>query len=389
MSDTIRLGNVIPLINAINSGRAVVYVGAGASMPVGLPDWRTFLSECVSRAEAEENGKKAGANPASPHDGSKWVFIRERLDQGDYLICAEMLQMEIGQAIEQYVWDIFGENNNPSPIHREIARIPFSMAITTNYDRLLESAYPGVGNIYTWMDPLAFFSAIKKRRMAIVKIHGDVGNSPSLVLTRTHYRDLMHVSQAFNRSLATLLALRTFLFVGSSLRDHDLLRLLDESKLTYGDECGPHYAILFEDEVSDSYLRLLEKSYGINVILCGEGDGRSNWRTDSVCSVLRSISGKASAVKDNSKYSDVDDPDFTLVDSTSRILSTLMQKTGSDRGIVAFSSSREIHSLNINVEVFANERLEIRRTDREFGHCKPFEYFFHEGNRYDFKTMLG
>jgi hypothetical protein len=44
--------NIDPLVEALATGDAVVFVGAGASAPAGLPLWRPFLQGLLKRAIA-------------------------------------------------------------------------------------------------------------------------------------------------------------------------------------------------------------------------------------------------------------------------------------------------------------------------------------------------
>jgi hypothetical protein len=375
--------DISPLVDAIRWRKAVVYVGAGASVPAGLPTWNAFLTECFER------GKQA-----SP-DESRWAQTARLLKEGDYMTGADLLQKEIGPALEHYVWDIFGHAHVPSPIHFAITRVPFSLAISTNYDRLLESAYKSRPNVWTWRDPAALFSAIKHGRFAIVKVHGDVGNGPSLVLTKTQYRDLMHLNKAFNDCLTTLLSLRTFLFVGSSLRDHDLLRLMDSAKLTYGNDFGPHYAILFDDEFDIVFGRLLLETYNINVILCKRPEpGSPSWKTESVCSVLKCLSGEVAkefhpdhqttmdAIKSLSQQrseplgrlgkipntQEAQRPlgigskisQFSLVSASQRLLDRIVEQTGSDLGTIALVKDLDLPGLFVAARTDALNPADIR-----------------------------
>ncbi len=340
------LGNITinfdlsPLISALNSNSAVVYVGAGASIPAGLPGWKGFLEECIDRIWKVDK------------DNPKWRLPKKLLEEGEYLTCAELLQREIGESLEQYVWDVYGKASSPSEIHKAIARIPFSLAITTNYDRLLESAYPYTPNVWTWRDPQAVFSAFKNNRFSVVKIHGDVGNGPSLVLTRTQYRDFMHLNKALNDCLTTLFSLKTFLFVGSSLRDQNILNLMDNVQLTHGSAFGPHYAILFTNEVDQPFSDFLKEAYNINVISCARpANSEGDWKTEAVCSVMKFLSGKASQYHPRSKPWLLDSPSFNLRDISEDIVTDVLRRTGSDRGKIAFVENINRHGLYKMAEV--------------------------------------
>jgi len=329
--------NLDPLIESIVSDSAVVYVGAGASVPAGLPTWGQFLRECLRRARDFSADRK------------KWEHTTKLLSTGDFLSCAEILQREIGNSLEQYVYEIFGKVTTPSPIHEAIARIPFSHAVTTNYDRLLESAYPHTPNVWTWRDAEAVFRGLKAKRFSVIKVHGDVGNPPSLVLTKSKYRDLMMLSKSFNECLATLFSLNTFLFVGSSLRDHDLLRLMDDAVLTYGSDFGPHYALMFSDEVDEAFSSMLRDSYNIHVVRCnrpGQDIIDYDWRTESVCSFLAELSGRVASVTGYElPPHSLDSSTFCLRGAARDILKDVLTKTGSERGTIAFVQDFHLHRL--------------------------------------------
>ena len=239
------------LIDSIARDKAVVFAGAGASIPVGLPTWKEFLQSCFDAA-LQEDGKSGS-----------WTQTKAALRRGDNATAAELLQRALrdsyGSQLDEHIWRAFGRTDTPSRIHRAISKIPFSLAITTNYDDLLESAYDTKPPVFTWDDANQVVKSIKRGRFAVVKTHGDVYNRKSLVLTKTQYRDLIN-NRAFNQCLQMLLTTRTFLFVGSSLRDHDVLGLMDETRLLYGEDFGPHYAILFEDEVDSRLLDYLRGS---------------------------------------------------------------------------------------------------------------------------------
>lgn len=338
----------IPLIKAIAANEAVVYVGAGASIPAGLPTWGAFIRECLDIA------KRSGAD--HPDD---WRFTESLLQQSDLLTVAELLHQRLGIELEHQFWNVFGKVKAPSSIHRAIARIPFSLAITTNFDLLLEGSYPSPAYpwptvVHTWRDPDAFFSAIKNRRFAVVKTHGIAGNGPSLVLTRTQYRDLINRNDSFNSCLRMLLSLRTFLFVGVSLRDHDLLKLMDEARLLYGPEFGPHYAILFDDEVDDHFVEFLERSYAISVLVCRRPKGQPSawWDAGSVrathcTAVLREVSGKTALFRHSSTAApSLDDPLFSRVAACEQLLHAAIALTGSFRGEICLNTNETLRSLD-------------------------------------------
>ena len=333
------------LARAVASSKAVVYTGAGTSFPAKLPGWVGFLEQCLNRAKKQDRS-----------DGW-WKKANELLKQGDFLTCAGLIQANIGNSLEQYVWDTFGRASEPTEIHKAIARLPFSLAITTNYDRLLESAYPARPNVWTWRDPEALFSSIKHRRFGVVKIHGDVGNGPSLVLTSNQYRDLMHLNKSFNDCLMTLLTLRSFLFVGSSLKDQDLIRLMDMAKLTFGSEFGPHYAITFSPEIDTSLADFLKDSYNLHCVTIDAPVGNQlievekyglDWRTSSVCSFLKYLSGKVAQLSSSSLSAvRLESSLFSLRTATHELTSHVLGNTASDLCKIAYVKDPKLPALSL------------------------------------------
>jgi hypothetical protein len=323
-----------PLVSAFVGNKAVAFVGAGASIPSGMPSWMSFLTQSLQRAQS-----------TCPTSG-QWERASRFLAESDYLTTAELLQRGLGTQLEQYVWDAFGGPAEPSHIHHAIARLPFSLVITTNFDRLLEAAYSSYPSVWTsppgvrtWRDPEAIFSAIRRRRFTIIKTHGDVGNGPSIVLTKSQYRDLTRLNKAFSFCLKTLLSLRTFLFIGFSLRDPDISALMDDARLLFGDDFGPHYAILFEDEVDTLFAEYLKHAYNINILTAPsppESLKESEimcFREQSVANILNQLGGMVAKEKQKTlPPPSLDDPLFNRKTVCDRLLRTALSLTGSSRG---------------------------------------------------------
>jgi GAF domain-containing protein len=328
-SDSMIQADITQLVNAFCGNKAVAFVGAGASIPSGLPSWKEFLSAAIRRAQS--------SNP----NRSFWDRTEAILREGDYLGTAEMLQRGLGGQLEEYVNDAFGLDARPSMIHHAIARLPFSLAVTTNFDRLLEDAYAKIPGVRTWRDPEAVFSAIRRRRFAVIKTHGDLENRPSIILTKTQYRDLTRLNKSFSFCLQTLLALRTFLFVGFSLRDPDISSLMDDARILFGEDFGPHYAVLFEDEVDELFADYLKAAYNIVVLTVPKPPAELShsdsikWREKSVAELLNQIGGFVAA-KLHGSFAPIslDDPLFNRDAACSALLKEAISLTGSSRGEV-------------------------------------------------------
>src|ERR1700733_3594827 len=119
-------------------GRAVAYVGAGISQSAHLKSWDQLLT-----------GLKEAAKKRLEHDdrGTRKYFderltkLKRNLEIGDWLQSV-LLEGEFEATVKRLI----SEDNNkrapaPSAVHHYLARLRFSMVLTTNYADLLEMAH--------------------------------------------------------------------------------------------------------------------------------------------------------------------------------------------------------------------------------------------------------
>ena len=145
-------------------GDLALFMGAGVSIPAGLPTWGQLLEKLA----------KAGRIPID--EGFRRLTA---LDQAQYL-SAE--RDGIGKALAS----IISAARVPSLSHTFLASLGCREAVTTNYDRLYEKAVRmqrGRGNVATimpWEPPQA-------GKPWILKMHGDVKDPGSIVLTRQQF----------------------------------------------------------------------------------------------------------------------------------------------------------------------------------------------------------
>ena len=129
-----------------------------------------------------------------------------------------------------------------------------------------------------------------------MKLHGSVNDVESIRLTRTQYRDSTLETPEFNECLKTLLTWKTFLFIGYSLRDSDLLHLLDTARLKIGKKFGPHYAIMPSHEVDEKFRKYLNEALSIEVLSYdAERDGRGG-HVQRGGLTLRNLAGRVAKV---------------------------------------------------------------------------------------------
>jgi hypothetical protein len=110
------------------------------------------------------------------------------------------------------------ENQVVTRFSRQLAAIPFfKIVLTTNWDPLLERALDVLVPMTQDRD-LAFWDDRKKQ---VVKIHGCITRPHSIVATQSDYDACVEANAVLFNKVRDLMATKTFLFTGYSLKDAD------------------------------------------------------------------------------------------------------------------------------------------------------------------------
>jgi hypothetical protein len=200
------------LIDALRNRNAILFVGAGVSMNVGLPSWKALIAHLAERV---------GYDPA--------IFA----GLGDQLTLAEYYRLVTGSLGDLRSWmDVEWhskekrENVKQSDIHRLLVTLPVPLIYTTNYDRYLEWSCEACGVPYVKVANVGDLVRLPTDKMQIVKFHGDFDDDGSLVLTESSYFDRMSFEGPLDIKLRADILGKTVLFVGYSLSDINVRYLL-------------------------------------------------------------------------------------------------------------------------------------------------------------------
>lgn len=219
----------------------VPFVGAGFSIPSGMPGWAAFL-----RKEAD----LAGVLPV----------VTTALSLSDYEGAAQLLFDALGA---RGFADSLDRNFGPhvatgDRIRGPVTRLPQITAgpvITTNFDRILEEVFKSERRAFeerVWgAKPDLFANALHSNSAYLLKIHGDVQDRTDRILTlgdyERHYGSTDVERVDFKRPLPKILeqafTTRTLLFLGCSLSQDRTMSLLQRVASTHASP-PPHYAIV-------------------------------------------------------------------------------------------------------------------------------------------------
>jgi hypothetical protein len=118
------------------------------------------------------------------------------------------------------------ERVDKSRVHQAIVNLKFPLIYTTNYDRWLEIAFERSKRKFTKIANVGDFTKIRDGVTQIVKLHGDLDDDTSLVLTETSYFERLAFESPLDIKLRSDTIGKSILFVGYSLSDINIRYLL-------------------------------------------------------------------------------------------------------------------------------------------------------------------
>lgn len=119
------------LIRQIREGNCILFAGAGTSLDAGLPSWSELLRNMVEKVD------DCGLLKASQK-----LEIKYLLDNQDFVSIAEFCKEKLGlHDFAEFIGTNLNTKNRYSKIHDLLSQIPFTAAITTNYDNFIEKTH--------------------------------------------------------------------------------------------------------------------------------------------------------------------------------------------------------------------------------------------------------
>lgn len=208
---------------SIKQGAAATFIGAGFSVGAGFVDWRSLLEEI-----AEDLG----------------LNINE---ESDLIALAqyEYNRKKTRDRLNKKIIEEFSGLGKMSEAHRWLARLAISTVWTTNYDKLLETAY---GDANKQIDVKFRVAHLAHHQpysdVTIYKMHGDVSDPDDAVLTKDDYERYDIDKRLFTEKLRSDLSSKQFLFLGFSFTDPNIEYALSRLRALLKEKTKEHYCIM-------------------------------------------------------------------------------------------------------------------------------------------------
>ncbi|MEY2195779.1 YjcQ family protein [Neobacillus sp. BF23-41] len=206
------------LIKKIRRGEVILWAGAGFSRYTGIPTGAELAQEIIN--EMPEDYRERFEKRTLPEIAEEFVQMNGNLKN------------ELFRLLDKYV------NVEPKDlsVHEKLTEIiQIKNIITTNYDDLFERSY---GRNKTSIIYKNTHLALANKNIKIFKIHGDIQDPTSIVLTNTDYRKFYNFendNELVWSKIKTLANEKSILFIGYSLEDSNALTLLDDMIKNLGD----------------------------------------------------------------------------------------------------------------------------------------------------------
>nr|VFK23157.1 MAG: SIR2-like domain-containing protein [Candidatus Kentron sp. MB]VFK28338.1 MAG: SIR2-like domain-containing protein [Candidatus Kentron sp. MB]VFK74210.1 MAG: SIR2-like domain-containing protein [Candidatus Kentron sp. MB] len=209
---------------ALGSGDAALFAGAGLSRAAGYVDWRDLLREVAIDLELNVDRESDLVALAQYHlnekRGTRW---------------------RLNQSIVDRLSDVVA----PTRTHRILARLPIQTAWTTNYDRLLEHAFEEAGKVVDLkLSQENLVHTRPGRDVVLYKMHGCVTQPHEAVIAKDDYEQYEKERPLFVESLKGDLIGKTFLFLGFSFTDPNIDYILSRVRILLGANVREHFCVM-------------------------------------------------------------------------------------------------------------------------------------------------
>jgi SIR2-like domain len=282
------------LVELVRSRRALAFVGAGVTCPLGYPTWGTLIADLAAAVRAA-HGEQVQSNG---QDITVEQVLREFKHKP--LVQAQILKESLGDRYFPMMARLFGPKDRRIGPIADLVSLPFKHLLTSNYDPTLEQHHypPNEPVSISLHHPSApqfiveFADDNYTRR--IVHVHGRYDEAQYIILTEEDYRTYIR-SVVLDDFWRVVPATGRFVFFGFGFEDFDLLYTFRRRMALQGNNPGlRHFAIMPLDNLAreNALTVSMRMEYGVEPVFFPH-PGTSFAEYDDLLSTLKAdVSGR-------------------------------------------------------------------------------------------------
>ncbi|KAA8782365.1 hypothetical protein EC604_00700 [Paenibacillus amylolyticus] len=224
------------IIEAIKENKLLLFIGAGFSQPLDFPSWNGLISLVLNELALEDDKYKRLEEVLSTGLFTSLEVLDKIKDKKKQVY--EVLYHEIDKSLEGLNLDL----------HQKVGKISAKI-ITTNYDRLLETATNFRKVVF---DNTFHIANLHEKDNFLLKLHGCIENPEKCILFQDDYDQLYKETAAIEK-LKNLIADHTILFIGFSMSDDYVNKQLEYIHTIYKGFSKQHYYLTVESSASEQH----------------------------------------------------------------------------------------------------------------------------------------
>lgn len=172
------------IIEAIREDKLLLFIGAGFSQPLGFPSWNGLISLVLKDLGLEDDKYKRLDDVLNTGLFTSLELLDKIKDKKKQIY--EVLDREIDRPMD-------GLNLE---LHRKVGKLS-SKIITTNYDRLLETATSFKKVVF---DNTYHIANLQDKENFLLKLHGCIENPEKCILFQEDYEELYNNTAAIEKA---------------------------------------------------------------------------------------------------------------------------------------------------------------------------------------------
>lgn len=272
------------LVEDVARRRSVLFLGAGVSAGATtnsgrrIRQWGQFLAETADLIQDDEVKQHA----------------QNLISEKDFLMACEIIREAIGPSTwEDELRNEYTQIGNVTQLHKAIISLNQRIIVTTNFDKLLETAWNQCNPSATHYPKIEIgiseesFQIFRDNREYIIKLHGSVDVPESIIFAKSDYNRKAYGSWAYTKFIETMLMTHTMLFIGFSLNDPAIAFIL-EMYAQHLPKARPHY-IFSAGPVSQNYIQITKRLRRIFILPYDESNDHAE-----LVSIIEALGQQAS-----------------------------------------------------------------------------------------------